>query len=322
MSCRYYRIKKLKKNRKNQKENNETSNHENLSNQSGGFKYSPKLSGQVYFFESECSSCDSLLIEKQNIATPRLTNTQVDAILEKKYKGATRKRINKKLPDFQYDDRMDVLHNTFTAFLGLARNGNFRGEYGELSIGACLSSIADNECADFINAIEEERERRVYSLGENRNVYDKNGDNFQGDWKENYPESANFLYDHEVLSEEAKYERKLKIEFIMKESKYPGIMKLRRDGFTIDEIANMLGLTKTQVKNRLARDIRRIYKKAKSFGWTEYENGQIKDADKLLKMLTSKPSKHYDQAKKKLSENDLKDLGYTLPTDESSIDLS
>ena len=166
--------------------------------------------------------------------------------------------------DISPQDRQDMVIGVFHAFWKMLERGKFKGKHGEASIKACISSIAHNKKVDFLEKFIKEKKLRVYAPEEKEDKPSGGVYPTHTPWIENYPPYWGEETDEDVVTI---YERKERIEFIKRETKYPEIIDSHRKGYSIKVIARTYGLNDEQVKKRIQREIKRLAKIAKQQGW-------------------------------------------------------
>jgi len=233
-----------------------------------------------------------------------------------KYKNLIWKIIHKKLPgytggkaDIPQVAKQDVFSKIAVAFLEIVNNGKFRGEHGEASAVACIQNITRKKCADCIRWLTKERKARNFQETESRDKL----------WFEKISSKD----PHIEKNSRERHEAKTQDEIFSEIAKHLDVIQLRKEGYTISKIADMLSLTEGQVRGRISRGKERLSKETKSLGWATPKTGFVDESLKLISSL----SPYFDKTVDELEPDDFQDrfgrggitLGYTVPTGKDRI---
>ncbi len=181
-------------------------------------------------------------------------STYANMIIEK-YEKAIWLRLRDKLPEFRGSepyiheaDREDVFSNVVCAWLDMVATGKFKGEHGEPSAVACIYGIIEREGNKFF------RKRKI------EGKYVEHEPKHDNEEEERDPWIDTLTYHEEKIdfSPEERCEAEEQVRLILSKSKIPHILKLKLEGYSTKEIAEMIGEPYEQVKKKIQRDKKNI----------------------------------------------------------------
>jgi len=175
--------------------------------------------------------------------------------------------MSKGIDRISVQDRQDMVIDVCHDFWKLLNSGEFRGEYGDASIKACIATIARNKKNSLFRKLITEKKRRAYEPFNRARQCKPNGEAPAelDPWIEEF--STYFGKIGTAKDTAKEYEKQEGGKFIERETKYPEIIDSYRKGYSIKVIARTYGLTDEQVKKRIQREKKRLAKIAKQQGW-------------------------------------------------------